>query len=484
MTEHDIAHATRFVEWTGTPKAHQRRAVAKGLLNNEIALFHEPGCGKTYVTIHVAKTRFQLGQIDLLVVLCPKAIRQVWPGEFDQWAPNIKHDVRVYEAGTTLARRTKPGTLEVLVVAIEALSQGNSFARLMEYVTGRRAMTALDESSRIKNPSSNRTKNATKIAWSTWYRMILTGTPVTQGPHDLFAQMRFLNPDIIGIKKWSVFRSRYCIIGGFQNKQIVGYQNLEELTDRISPNVDIALLKDCVDIPDKIYQKITVPLTKEQKEAIASLKYEGVLDVEELGVFLAVEMALERTTRIQQIVGGSYPLWDEELEKYRTVPLKGNIPKLDALMEYIEDLPDGTKCSVWARFAPERERLEAALVEKYGRSAVVRFDGTIDEEGRKTAVNRIQTDPTCRFFVGNQTVAGIGLTLTAAKYSLFYSNTFSLEDRIQVENRNHRTGQTDHCVYVDFEAMVKEDRNILKAVYMKKSVAEIIESSLTSNTEV
>lgn len=460
-----------------TPMAHQMDGVLNALTHNEFAFFWEPGAGKTFGTIHAAKTRYVRDEIDLVVVICPNSIKQVWPREVEQWAGDIPTHVQVLNAGGSPVRQ--PGKhLEFLIVAVESLSQGKAYEKVVTYLKGRKALCVCDESSRIKNPASIRTKKATDIAWRCYYRLILTGTPVTQGPHDLFAQMRFLNPDIIGQKKWTAFKARYCVIGGFENKQIVGYQNLDELMDRIRPFAQYVRLKDCIDIPEKIYQKIVVPLSAEQKAAIRELKNEGTLIVESLGVELYVEMALERMTRVQQIVGGSLPHIDHENGGYKVIPMPGPCPKLDALMDYIETLGEDQKCLIWARFTPERDRIIERLVKEYGSKAVVRYDGEVDDKDRETAVTRIQGDPTCRFFVGNQTVAGIGLTLTAAKYALNFSNTFSSEDRVQMENRNHRTGQTDHCVYVDFEAEVKEDRMILKAVESKKTLADLVRDSI------
>lgn len=473
------APASNFpINWIGTPGQHQIIGVENALINNEYAFLWEPGAGKTYGVVHVAKTRWRMGQIDLMIVLCPNSIRQVWPAEFAKWGADTPHEVKLPKTKDVLTRPTDD-RLEVLVVAIEALSQGGMFNKLMAYMKGRKAMVVNDESSRIKNPASARTKAATNIAWSAWYRMILTGTPVLQGPHDLFAQFRFLNPAIIGITKWAAFKAKYCVIGGFENRQIVGHVNVDELVARIKPYAQMVRLQDCVDIPHKIYNRIPVPLSDEQRSYISQLKNEGTLVIEELNTELYVEMALERMTRIQQIVGGSIPYWDEEEGKYKTRPLQGKIPKLEAMLDYIEDGPDDHKYLVWARFTPERDRICAALVEQYGERAVVRFDGEVKDEAlRKEAVHRFQTDPTCRFFVGNQTVAGIGLTLTAGKTALNYSNTFSAEDRIQMENRNHRTGQTDHCVYVDFEAMVKEDRMITRALALKQDLAEYVKASM------
>ena len=467
------------INWSGPfpPMQHQKEGVNHGINNNEFAYFYEPGAGKTMTTIHVAKTRYAADEIDLVVIILPNSIKLVWDNQVTEWASEIETCVQILNAGDT-PKRPKKSCLEFLVVAIESLSQGSAYDKVMAYVKGRKAMCVMDESSRIKNPAATRTKKATNIAWSCYYRLILTGTPVTQGPHDLFSQFRFLNPEIIGIKKWTAFKARYCLIGGFENRQIIGYQNLEELMEKIRPYCQYVRLEDCTDIPEKIYQKISVPLSPEQKAAIRELKEEGSLVVESLGVELYVEMALERMTRIQQIVGGSLPYIDEENGGYNTMPMPGKIPKMEAMFDYIETLGDGVKCMIWSRFTPERDRIAERLAAEYGEDSFVRYDGTASDADRIVAVTRLQEDPKCRFFLSNQTVGGIGLTLTRAKYSLIYSNTFSSEDRVQMENRNHRTGQTDHCVYVDFEADVKEDRIILKALTEKKSLAQMVRDSI------
>ena len=466
------------INWIGTPGAHQVKGVEMALEKNEFAFLWEPGAGKTYGAIHVAKTRWRMGQLDLVIVLCPNSIRQVWPSEFGKWAADIPVEVKCPSTKDVL-KRPQGDALEVLVIGIESLSQGQTYNKIMAYTKGRRVMVIEDESSRIKNPSSIRTKNATNIAWSAWYRLIMTGTPVLQGPHDLFAQFRFLNPAIIGITKWAAFKARYCVMGGFENRMIKDHVNVDELIDKISPYAQMVRLEDCQDIPHKIYKKIPVPLSDEQRSYIRQLKDEGTLVLENLGTELYVEMALERMTRIQQIVGGSIPYLDVETGKYKTRDLVGKIPKLEAMLDYIEDGPSDEKYLIWARFHPERDRIERAIVEQYGRESIVRFDGSdTNEANRKEAVRRVQEDPKCRFFLGNQTVAGIGLTLTAAKTALNYSNTFSAEDRIQMENRNHRTGQTEHCVYVDFEGMVKEDRMITRALALKQDLAEYVKTSM------
>lgn len=475
----------------GTPMSHQRDWIKNFWGVPESALFWEPGAGKTYAVAHMAAARFLHSQIDLVVVIAPNSVKQVWKRETDKFS-SVPTVVQVYEAGKDIKRPAgAAGKLEYLVLAVESLSQGNTYNRVMAYVKGRQAMCVMDESSRIKNAKSERTKRATAIGWSCFYRLILTGSPITQGPHDLFAQMRFLDPAIIGIKNYTAFKARYCVMGGFQNRKIVQYQHLDELMDKVRPHCDVILLKDVADIPDKIYKKLIVSPSPEQRRAIAELRDQGFTYVPGKDVELIVEMALEKMTRIQQITGGNLPYPTDD--GYSTRPMPGANPKLEALIDFIDnDLPEGDKALIWARFTPERDQICARLAKEYGEDSFVRYDGQTSDADRITAIDKFQGaaekgikhDPKCRFFVGNQTVAGIGLTMTIAKYSIGYSATFSAEDRIQTENRNHRKGQTEHCIYIDIEMQIKEDRMIMRAVEAKIDVGQLVFKALQEGEDI
>lgn len=479
-------------EFVGTPMSHQLRWLKEYWGMPESALFWEPGAGKTYAIVHMASARFIHGQIDLVVIICPNSVKQVWKRETDKFS-NVPTVVQVYEAGKEIKRpKNSEGKLEYLVVAVESLSQGHTYNRVMEYIKGREAMCVCDESSRIKTAQSARTKKATKIGWSCYYRYILTGSSITQGPHDLYAQIRFLDPAIIGQKNFTAFRARYCIMGGFQNRKIVQYQNLNELMKKVRPYCDVVRLSDVADIPSKIYKKLIVMPSKEQLKATEEIRDNNCIMVPGTEVELLVEMALERMTRIQQIVGGNiaYPLEDGG---YGTKRMPGPNPKLDALIDFLkEDLPEGVKALIWARFTPERDLIAEALMKEFGGDSFVMYDGRTKDTDRIAAVDRfqgapekgIEHDPKVRFFLGNQTVAGLGLTLTRGIYSITYSNTFSAEDRIQTENRNHRTSQTEHCIYIDLEMKIKEDRMILRAVDAKIDLADAILNALNSGENI
>ena len=149
------------------------------------------------------------------------------------------------------------------------------------------------------------------------------------------------------------------------------------------------------------------------------------------------------------------------------------------MMEYINDLPETAKVIVWARFVPEIRYITDALTEIYGSKSVVQFYGATNSDQRRYNSQQFQQNPQVRFIVSNQTVGGYGQTWTAATYVVYYSNTFSYEDRYQSEDRAHRKGQTNHVTYQDIEMAVPQDRMILRAVRRKKDLAQVVEEALS-----
>jgi SNF2 family DNA or RNA helicase len=196
-----------------------------------------------------------------------------------------------------------------------------------------------------------------------------------------------------------------------------------------------------------------------------------LLIAEHNGDQLEIETVLERLTRYQQIVGGNFPY--EVEDGYRTKPFEHN-PKLDALVELIEDLPHTEKVIIWTRFKPEIKAVVEALV-PFGKS--VQFHGGIDFDGRKAAVDNFQNGD-ARFFVSNPTVGGMGLTLTAATTAIYYSNTFSYQDRVQSEDRCHRKGTVNAVTYIDIVMNHPIDKLIIRTLKNKTSMAAYVKQAL------
>ncbi len=463
------------------PMGHQLVALRKAYKPPEYALFHEMGTGKTYTAINLAAARYKSGLIDALIVICPTPVKHVWETELEFCCP-VDYSVWVWQSGDRVGEkwfRVKKDELKIIVVGVESLSirNGRSIQMLEYFQRFHKLMVVVDESSRIKNYKALRTKNVIKVGGYADFRMILTGTPVTQGMEDLFGQFLFLNANIIGCKNYFVFRNRYCVMGGFQGKQILGYQFKEDLLNKLKPYVDYVTKEQCLDLPDQVYpEPIIVQPTDEQKRVMLQMKNEYAM--EDQGKEITVSTVLERTLRYQQVIGGTFPF--EEDGRYETQPISGRNPKLEATLEYLGDIPKTSKVIIWARFVPEIRYLIEALRAEYGEDSTLEFYGATDHDQRRENSRLFQTDPTRRFIVSNQTVGGYGQTWTAATYCLYYSNTFSYEDRYQSESRPHRKGQHHNVTYQDIEMAVPQDRMILKAVRKKRNLALEVEEELTS----
>lgn len=466
--------------------SHQLVALRRAFPLAPFGFFHEMGAGKTYTTIQLAMARFQAGQIDRLLIVCPTTLIDTWAdplygGELAKWM-HIPYEVQTMSAGYTPVWKTND-RLKAFVVGVESLSikGGRAYKFALSFAAKGKTMMAVDESSKIKNHKSIRTKSVIDIGGQAAYRNILTGTPITQGLQDLFAQFNFMDGRIIDCKNFTVFRNRYCVISPVRGApagvyKIIGYQRVEELLKKIDPYVHVVTKDQCMDLPDKIYiPNIVVEPSKEQLSAVRDLRSMYATQSEDK--ILETSTALERLTRYQQIIGGTFPYQEDGENKAQPIP--GKNPKLDALLEILEDtVPNDAKVIIWARFIPEIKYIQQTLESKFGPNSLVLYHGKVTREERSHAVHRFQNDSRVRFFVSNQATGGYGLTLTAATYVIYYSNTFSYEERMQSEDRCHRKGQTSHVTYINIEMNLPEDRMILKAVRQKKDLADMVTEEL------
>jgi len=475
---------------------HQVVALRRAWPKNEFAFFHEMGTGKTYEAINLAAARYINGQIDGLVIICDTPIKNVWytgdgtwldeegklqGSEIEKWCP-VDYSCWVFESGDHPHKwmREKKDELKILVVGVEALSitNGRAYQAIEYFQRFHTIMSVVDESSSIKNWKAKRTENVVEVGGWSEYRLILTGTPITQGLEDLFGQFLFLNAKIIDCKNYFVFRNKYCVMGGFQGKKVLGYQFQEHLMDKVRPYVDYVTKEECMDLPEQLYpEPIIVRPTEEQTRVMKQLKTEFAMEDE--GKELTISTVLERTLRYQQVIGGTFPFDDDETGGYDTKAISGKNPKLDALEAYVGQLRPDAKMIIWARFVPEIRYIIARLLEGFDEDVITEFYGANDAEQRKANNRRFQEDPRCRFIVSNQVVGGKGQTWTAATYNFYYSNTFSYQDRYQSESRSHRKGQEFPVVYQDCEMAVPEDKMILRAVRRKRDLAMEVEEALS-----
>lgn len=463
------------------PSPIQSRGLKKAFKHNAYALYWSMGAGKTFATINLAAARKLREKINhVVVVVNPSAIKDVWEVELEKHCP-VDYNCFVFNAGdgTKLLRHCAERdehALNWVVFGVEAFSQGKAIDSLTEYITQHRdegIMMVIDEATSIKTPTAARTKKITKQGHRCQYRLILTGTPITQGYQDLFAQMNFLDPDILGCRSYVLFRNLYCIMGGFEGRSIVGYQRVNELMERIAPWCDIVSKEEAMPElePKQYLPDLVVNPSPEQKSAMEQLKNEQM--AEDAGETLTVSMAMERITRYQQICGGFFPYDDTENGGYSVKAISGRNPKLEALIKDVELVHEqGHKTIIWARFIPEIELIRDTLARVFGPESVVDFYGGTPPEKRKEHTRRFQEDPEVRFIVSTQAVGGKGQTWTAATQTRYYSQTFSYEDRMQSEDRNHRRGQTNSVGYRNVVMNVAADRMVAKAISKKHDVSQ------------
>lgn len=464
--------------------AHQKNALAKSCGRPNYFFAHAMGSGKslTILTL-VANLHFDQGLSGLLVV-CPSSIKfDVWSREAEKWMSGLGADysIHVLEAGkqnkaeSWMEAQKDAGALNILVVGTQALSNKSRAAyQVCEDFLGEfKCGMVVDESSLIKNSQASRTKNIITLGDLAKWRWCATGTKITQGIHDLYAQFRFLDWKILGHKSFFSFKNRYCVMGGFENHSIVSYRNVDELMTLIGPHIDVVRKEDANDLPPKTYQQRTATASPLQRRIFKELQHFMEADIVP-GQPLSVATALERMTRYQQIAGGNCPKCNADGE-WSTSPLDDN-PKLEELIALLNET-DG-KVVIWAVFIPEIKAITARLQDLYGPGSVVSYYGGVSTQDRTLAIDKFQADPGCRFFVANQATAGMGLTLTAATTAVYYSNSFSYSDRVQSEDRIHRTGQVSSVTYIDLFIDLPIDATIKEALAKKTNISKLVADRL------
>jgi SNF2 family DNA or RNA helicase len=324
---------------------------------------------------------------------------------------------------------------------------------------------ALDESTTIKNPSAKRTKNVLALAPMAKYRRILTGSPVTKNPLDLYTQCEFLDPFLLNFNSWYAFRNRYAImktihVRGRSIQTVHKFQNLGELSDRLKGFSYRVLKEDCLDLPEKIYMKRHVALTKEQENLYEQMRKTAIANLN--GKVTSTVTVLTQLMRLQQITCGHFVADDGTVQT-----IKNN--RLDELMDVLEETEN--KAIIWAYWQRDVQDIKDAIEKKYGPRSVVDYYGLTPQDERQDNIRRFQNDNECRFLIGTPSTGGYGITLTEANTVIYYSNGYDLEKRLQSEDRAHRIGQKKNVTYIDLIAEDTVDEKIVKSLRKKINIA-------------
>ena len=468
-------------DYKTTPYQHQDDVLKASWDKINWAFFMEMGTGKSKVCIDTASILYERGEIDTFIVVAPKGVYRNWgnleiPAHMPDrvregallslWRPNptkaLKQDLISFMAPATGFR--------MLMMNVEALSTAKGQKFLAAVLKSSRALLTIDESTAIKSPKASRTKALIKMSELAKYRRILTGFPVTQSPLDLWSQCRFLDKDLLGDcgddffrfqYRYSVQQKRY--LGSHSFIEIVGYQNLEELSGLLKNFSSRVMKEECLDLPSKIYTRRSVQLSPAQKRIYTDLKDYALAHIEDQE-FMTATNVMTQLLRMQQVLSGHTKSDNGEMFEVED-------HRLDELMDCLEE--SGGKAIIWSRFRYDVKRIAAALVKKYGPRSTVTYFGDTSDDDRTDAIERFQNGD-ARFFVGNPQTGGYGITLTAATTVIYFANSFDLAVRMQSEDRAHRIGQTEHVTYIDLIAEGTIDEQIVKALRSKMDIASVV----------
>ena len=456
------------------PYKHQLTALEKSWNKDNFAYFMEMGTGKTKVLIDNLAMLYDKGKVDGALIIAPKGVIGTWYNqELPTHLPNHIENVSVlWQPNINKKQKEKLDTLfetgedlHILIMNVEAFSteKGTEFAK--KFLRSHKSLVAIDESTTIKNPKAKRTKNITDLSHLAKYRRIMTGSPVTKNPLDLYSQCEFLHPYLLDFTSYYAFRNRYAEMKtlhmhGRQIQIVSHFKNLGELSDTLKNFSYRVLKEDCLDLPDKIYIKRNISLTTEQQKVYESMKEKALAILN--GKQVTSVSALTQLMRLHQITCGHFVADDGSVQE-----VKSN--RLNELMDVLEEIEG--KAIIWAHYQHDIKKIIKSIEKVHGPGSVVDYYGLTAQEHRQPNIKKFQEDDKCRFLVGTPQTGGYGITLTQANTVVYYSNGYDLEKRLQSEDRAHRIGQKKSVTYVDIMAEETVDEKIVKALRKKINIA-------------
>lgn len=468
------------IEHKYPPRENQKIAIDNTVEGFIKVGFHgqllEMSLGKSKCALNVAEIMKSYGALNRLLIICPKAIQSVWLEEIPKHT-HLEDTPLIYENKKTQKyNRQQASTMKqdfpIVIVRLEMFQRKNE--ELKEFLATffeQPSMVILDESSKIKNVTTNRTPRLIEYTRDATYKTILTGTPVSESPLDIFAQMEFLYPGFwfkhngpwnakVLNRHWYIFRNRYAIMQkvttseGRQFQTIVGTRRTEEIARKIQPYITQQKKDDWLDLPEKLFQTLHVELSAEQREAYNSLKKKLILEYGDQ--VLTVQNQVTLLTRLRQVAGGFMPETGEMIGK--------SVPGIETLLEDVSEYSG--KVVIAASYVAEIHGIVKALTKEYGEDQVCTYYGATKD--RENELTRFKDH--AQFMVLNPQTGAFGLNLQFASLMYLYSRPFSYEQNAQLVDRIHRPGQKSMCVYKDIVATGTVQEKVLKAFETKQDV--------------
>ena len=456
------------------PYKHQLTALEKSWNKENFAYFMEMGTGKTKVLIDNMSMLYDKGKIDGALIIAPKGVVKTW---YEQELPahlpeHIENVTILWQSNITKSQQEKLDSLfeietalHILVMNVEAFSTDKGVKFAAKFLNSHKTLMAVDESTTVKTPTAKRTKNIIDLGKYAKYKRILTGSPVTKNPLDLYSQCEFLDPYLLDFTSYYAFRNRYAEmktmhIRGRSIQVVNEFKNLGELSDTLGNFSYRVLKEDCLDLPDKIFTKRHISLTPDQFKVYQQMKKQAIAVLN--GKVTSTMTVLTQLMRLHQITCGHFTADDGT-----TQLLPNN--RISELMNILEETEG--KAIIWANYQRDVNQIIQAIVKEYGEESVVDYYGLTPQDERQENIKKFQNGDECRFLVGTPQTGGYGITLTKANTVIYFSNGYDLEKRLQSEDRAHRIGQKKAVTYIDIICEDTVDEKIVKALREKINIA-------------
>lgn len=462
---------------------HQREAYERAKEVDEFGLFFEMGAGKTATAINILRAKYEAeGGLQRTLILCPPIVMENWKREFALHSKISQQKIVLLRGSgakrlETLEEQawTEDGIAvpKIFVANFESLYMERLFLKIASW---RPRFLVVDESHKCKDYKSKRTKLTIQLADNADFRLILSGTPILNSPLDLFSQFRILDQGDTFGKNFFVFRNTYFYDKNAympRDRHFPKYEikpkALEELNERIKPRSMRVTKAECLDLPPLIRKTVYVEMSKEQKRMYEEMRKDFITFIR--GQAAVATLAITKALRLQQIVSGFVSCEGTQGSERTVETIKEN-PRAEALKELLTEITTHSKVIVWAVF-----KENYAVVQKVCKEAsldLVEVHGDIPASRKQENVDRFNSDPNCRVLLGHPGSGGIGINLTSASYSIFYSRNFSLEQDLQAEARNYRGGSEVHekITRIDLVTPGTIDELALKRLASKVEIGE------------
>jgi len=429
---------------------HQKKAITLAAMFGSYALFLDPGCGKTLISLKL----IDYWKVPTMIVAPLSTLESVWLREIEKWAKHLSRAV--------LWRNLKEfnSKYDIYILNYE------SFKKLIKEsktpIENKIGCLIIDESSRMKDSRSQISKAITSFSDKIRHKIILSGSPAPNSLLEYFSQMRFINEDLLGTSNFFKFRNTFFFsmgYGGYLYKPMKGAQ--EAIMDRISRQALSVKKEEALDLPEQIFETRYVYMDETQQKAYEMMKKENILEFKDSITLAPNELA--KICKLREITGGF-------VINTEGIPVKVSNTKIEALKELLEEIPKDQQVIIWIQYHWELLELKREL----GEDAVI-LAGIIPQKEKLQNIESFQRGEK-RFLIAHPKSGGHGLNLQNSSYSVWYSLSYSYEEYVQACDRNHRIGTKQKVTYFHLLAKDTIDEVIYKVVNKK---ADLVDACLT-----